>query len=140
VPFAGHDFRASLERFVFEYEGAHRRTIRWAPAVFHLYAELFSDERLPRSAKSTVNAVLAYFVVPEDLMPEQELGPFGLLDDLYVASYAYRILRRELPSELLADAWIGDGDVNDAMAEIYSASKGELGKTARDALKLAGLG
>jgi uncharacterized membrane protein YkvA (DUF1232 family) len=139
VTFVAPDFRASLERFVFEYEGAHRRVVQYAPAVFHFYARLFSEERLPHSAQTIVNAVLAYFVVPEDLMPEQELGPFGLLDDLYVASYAFRILRRELPGDVLAGAWIGDGNLDDVMDEIYSSSKSEIGKTARQALKLAGL-
>ena len=108
-------------------------------AVFQFYARLFSDERLPRGAKQTVNAVLAYFVVPEDLMPEQDLGPFGLIDNLYVASYAFRILRREVPGEVLADAWIGDGDLDDSMNTVYASSKQELGKTAKQALKMAGL-
>ena len=133
------DFRASLERFVFEYEGSRRRVVQFAPAVFHLYAQLFSDDSLPHGARAVVNAVLAYFVVPEDLMPEQEFGPFGLLDDLYVASHGFRILRRELPGELLLDAWIGEVDLETAMDEIHAASKAELGKTARQALKLSGL-
>ena len=46
---------------------------------------------------------------------------------------------RELPIEVLADAWHGDADLDEAMAEVYGEARAELGKRARDALRLAGL-
>ena len=137
--FEAPDYAAALERFVHEYEGSRARAVRWAPSIFQMYARLFMDDRLPRSSRATVNAVLAYMVVPDDLMPEAELGPVGLMDDLYVAAHAYRTLRRELPPEIFADAWTGDDDLETAMAEAYSESRAELGKRTRDALRLAGL-
>jgi uncharacterized membrane protein YkvA (DUF1232 family) len=136
---AAPEFAAALERFVHEYTGSRERAVRWAPAVFQMYARLWSDPRTPRSARAIVNAVLAYFVVPDDVMPEGELGPVGLMDDLFVAAHAHRILRRELPEAVLADAWRGDGDLDEAMAEVWTESRAELGKRARDVLRLAGL-
>ena len=133
------EFAAALERFVHEYTGARERAVRWAPYVFQMYARLWSDMRTPRSARAIVNAVLAYLVVPDDVMPEGELGPVGLMDDLFVAAHAFRILRRELPEEVLGDAWRGDGDLDEAMAEVWSESRAELGKRSRDVLRLAGL-
>ena len=133
------EFAAALERFVHEYTGARERAIRWAPFIFQMYARLWSDPRTTRSARAIVSSVLAYFVVPDDLLPEGELGPVGLMDDLFVAAHAHRILRRELPLEVLADAWHGDGDLDEAMAEVYAEARAELGKRARDALRLAGL-
>ena len=137
--FQAPDFAAALERFVHAYQGSRSQAVRWAPAVFQLYARLFSDGEVPRASRSIVNAVLAYFVVPDDVMPEAELGPVGLMDDLFVAAHAFRLLRRELPPALIERSWIGDSDVDEAFDVVYKTSRAELGKRSREALKLAGL-
>lgn len=137
--FDAPDYSAALERFVDAYEGSRGRAVRLAPLVFQFYARMFSDRRLSRSPRQTVNAVLAYFVVPDDVMPEAELGPVGLMDDLYIAAYAYRQLRKEVSDEILNDAWLGDVELSDAMVVVYSESRAELGKRTREALRLAGL-
>lgn len=138
--FDAPDYLASLRTFVDAYEGPAQRAVAAAPAVFEFYARLFGDTTLSRDARSMVNAVLAYFVVPEDVLPEAEFGPFGLVDDLFVAGHVFRILRRELPRGAVAHAWQGDGDVDAVMDLIYTEARGELGKRSREVLKLAGLG
>jgi uncharacterized membrane protein YkvA (DUF1232 family) len=139
MPFEAPDFLASLRSFVAQYEGTRQRAILRAPDVFELYAHLFAEPELSREARSMVNAVLAYFVVPEDVLPEAELGPFGLLDDLFVAAHVFRILRRELPAGAIERAWSGEGDVDELMDVIHGETRAELGKRAREALRLAGL-
>lgn len=138
MPFIAPDHAASLERFVHEYQGARGRSIAHAPMVFQYFAHLFSDPRTPRASRGVVNAVLAYFVVPEDVLPESELGPLGLMDDLYIAAHAHRILRREMPAQVLQDAWNGDAPLDEAMAEIFSDARAELGRKTKDVLRLAG--
>lgn len=133
------DYAAALHRFVHEYVGSRERAVKLAPEVFSFFARLLVDPRLPRGSRHIVTSVLAYFVVPDDVMPEAELGPLGLMDDLYAASHAYRMLRRELPGELLLDAWIGDDDLDDAMTVVYSETRAELGKRTKDVLRMAGL-
>lgn len=138
--FEAPDHAAALRRFVHEYRGSRQRAVALAPDVFCLFARMLVDPRLPRDARDLVTSVLAYFVVPNDVMPEAELGPLGLMDDLYAAAYAYRMLRRELPPELLHDAWIGEGDLDEAMAVIHTETRAELGKRAKDVLRMAGIG
>lgn len=139
MPFEAPEFLGALRGFVAQYEGARERAILRAPDVFELYARLFCHGDLPREARGMVNAVLAYFVVPEDVLPEAEFGPFGLLDDLFVAAHVFRILRRELPAEVIDRAWLGEGDVDEVMDVVYTETRAELGKRAREALRLAGL-
>lgn len=134
------DYAASLRTFVSGYEGSRERAVRLAPDVFTFYARLLVDDRLHRDARSTVSSVLAYFVVPDDVMPEAELGPLGLMDDLYAAAFAYRLLRREVATEILADAWPGDEDLDDAFGVLYAETRAELGRRTKDVLKMAGLG
>lgn len=140
MPFEAPDYLASLRAFVDDYEGPAQRAVASAPAVFEFYARLFGDTTLSRDARAMVNAVLAYFVVPEDVLPEAEFGPFGLVDDLFVAGHVFRILRRELKPGAVAHAWQGEGDVDEVMDVVYSEGKSELGKKAREVLRLAGLG
>ncbi|MCX4241929.1 YkvA family protein [Paraliomyxa miuraensis] len=138
--FEAPDYAASLRRFVHEYRGARQRAVVLAPEIFTLFARMLVDPRLPRDARTIVTSVLAYFVVPDDVMPEAELGPLGLMDDLYAAAHAYRMLRRELPLELLQDAWIAEEeDLDEAMAMVHTETRAELGKRAKDVLRMAGL-
>jgi uncharacterized membrane protein YkvA (DUF1232 family) len=140
MSFDAPDYLASLRSFVDAYEGPAQRAVALAPAVFEFYARLFGDTTLSRDARAMVNAVLAYFVVPEDVLSEAELGPFGLVDDLFVAGHVFRILRRELAPGVVKHAWAGEGDVDEVMETVYGESKNELGKRAREVLRLAGLG
>jgi uncharacterized membrane protein YkvA (DUF1232 family) len=133
------DYAASLRRFVDGYQGARERAVLLAPEVFTFFARLLVDPRLTRDARHVVTSVLAYFVAPDDVLPEAELGPLGLLDDLYAAAHAYRTLRRELPIEMLCAAWEGDDDLDEAMALVHAETRAELGKRTKDVLRMAGL-
>lgn len=139
MTFLAPDYAAALHRFVHDYEGSRASAVQLVPDVFSFYARLMVDNRVGRSPRTTVTAVLAYFVVPDDVLPEAELGPLGLLDDLYAASYAYRTLRREVPAEVLLAAWLGEQSLDDAMALAYSETRAELGRRTRDVLRMAGL-
>lgn len=139
MTFLAPDFAAALHRFVHDYEGTRASAVRLVPDVFSFYARLLVDPRVGRTPRTTVTAVLAYFVVPDDVLPEAELGPLGLLDDLFAASHAYRVLRREVPAEVLMDAWAGEQSLDRAMALAYSETRAELGKRTRDVLRMAGL-
>lgn len=142
-----------------DYDGAHAEAVLLAPDVFEFYARLFAEPELPDPQRPLVNAVLAYFVAPHDVFSEDELGPFGLLDDLFVAAHVYQLLRREVPEVLLVRAWArrgksppqsirgkrkkdddGDGDLDEVMAVVRHESRIAVGKQGKLALKMAGLG
>lgn len=139
MEFQPPEFRATLARFVDGYEGQAQNSIKAASLVFDFYARLFGDDRIGRSHRALVNSVLAYFVVPEDLLPEAELGPWGLLDDLYLSAYVFRLLNKELQREVLDDAWQGEDGLSDTMETIYRETRSALGKQTKDVLRLAGL-
>jgi uncharacterized membrane protein YkvA (DUF1232 family) len=141
MSFESPDYLASLESCVAGYAGAYARTVLRAPRVFAFYSTLYGDERLDDASRDLVKTVLAYFVVPRDVMPEEELGPYGLLDDLFLAAHVYRLLGRlGLPADLLTDAWTGEDDLETAMDEIYADSRAAVGHQRKDVLRMAGLG
>ncbi len=158
MAFEAPSYVALLHACVDGYDGAHRDAVVRAPDVFAFFTRLFEEPELPASARPLVNAVLAYFVAPNDVLPEEDLGPFGFLDDLYVAAHVYQLLRREVPAGLLETAWQkrgrpaaksirgrpatlpgDDDDLDTVMAVVRTESKAAIGKQARAALKLAGI-
>lgn len=139
MSFVAPDYRAEIHRFVADYEGVHEAAIRRTGSVFDFYARLMVDRRVTGEPRRLVAIVLAYFVVPDDVLPEEELGPYGMLDDLFVAAHVYRLLDRQLEPEILADAWVDDDDLGRVMDVVYSESRAALGKQRKDVLSLAGL-
>ena len=133
------DYSFQLRVFTQDYDGPRRRAIQHAPDIFEFFSMLFVRVRMNRQNQSLVNAVLAYFVVPDDLFPEEKIGPIGLVDDLFVAAHAYRILRREVPPAELMACWGGVDDLESVMDEVYRECRAEIGKKTKDALRLAGL-
>lgn len=133
------DYAAALREFVGSYRGPREAAIRQAADIFDFYARLMMDARLPRHHRALVNAVLAYFVVPEDLFPEEELGPFGLVDNLYVSAAAFRMLARDTSYEVLSEAWRAEGDLDAVMALVHKECRAAVGKKAKDVLRIAGL-
>jgi uncharacterized membrane protein YkvA (DUF1232 family) len=157
VPFEPPSYVASLRACVDGYAGAHHEAVLRAPDVFAFFTRLFEDPELPPSARPLVSAVLAYFVAPNDVLAEEDLGPFGLLDDLYVAAHVYQLLRREMPAGVLETAWQkrgrapaksirgrpasspDDEDLDEVMSVVRTESRAAVGKLGRAALKLAGV-
>lgn len=140
MSFEAPDYRVEIRRFVHGYTGAHQAAILRAGDVFAFYTRLMVDERVSGNARALVASVLAYFVVPDDVLPEADLGPYGMLDDLHLAAHVFRMLRRQLPREVLADAWVEDDSLEAVMDVVYTESRAALGKQRKDVLKLAGLG
>lgn len=140
MSFVAPDYRAEIRRFVAGYSGEHEAAIHRCGDVFDYYARLLVDTRITGEARSLVAMVLAYFVVPEDVWSEEELGPWGMLDDLYLAGHVHRLLRRMVEPEILAAAWHEDDELDAAMDSIHDAGRSALGKQRKDVLRLAGLG
>lgn len=139
MSFEAPDYRAELRRFVHGYAGAHQAAILRAGDVFEFYARLMMDPRVVGDSRTLVALVLAYFVLPDDVLPEADLGPYGMLDDLHLASHVYRMLRRQVPLEILREAWAEDDELDKVMRVVYSESRSALGKQRKDVLRVAGL-
>ena len=65
------------------------------------------DPRVPRRAKVVVVLAGLWLLSPIDLMPEF-LPVIGPLDDVLVVALALRYAVRQVPREVLVDAWSGE--------------------------------
>ena len=87
--------------------GLLKELVGFLPACVTLLRRVRRDPRVPLRAKVAVVLAALWVVSPIDLIPEfiPILGP---LDDVVVVVLALRYAGRQVPRELLLDAWPGD--------------------------------
>ena len=106
------------------YEGPYADLLRWTPKLIEYFGSLIEDTRLPRPARGVINAALAYFVLPFDVVPESSMGGFGYVDDLYLCAYAAHLLQCEPGyAELLDEHWGYDQPLGAIVGEILAAAE-----------------
>jgi uncharacterized membrane protein YkvA (DUF1232 family) len=87
--------------------GAARDLASVLPACATATRRLRRDPRVPRRAKVAVAFAGLWVLSPIDLIPEF-LPIIGPLDDVIVVALALRYAARQIPREVLFDAWPAD--------------------------------
>lgn len=129
-----------LRRQVRKYAGTLRDVVLFAPAYAVLMFHLLNDPRLGREHRLWVDAALAYLVSPNDVIPEDEFGGYGYLDDIFCCAYVAHRLAEELGWEVVEEGWTGDRSAHDVSRDLLSREQELLGHTAGDdVLRFAGL-
>lgn len=80
------------------------------PDFFVLLSRLAIDERVPTKKKIFTGAIIAYMIMPIDIIPD--FIPFiGQIDDLVLAVLGLNMVLNEIDKQVLIDNWSGQGDV-----------------------------
>lgn len=87
--------------------GPLRELARFIPDCVTAIRRLRGDPRVPRRAKAAVALAALWLASPIDLIPEF-LPVIGPLDDVVVVALALRYAARQVPRQLLLDAWPGN--------------------------------
>jgi uncharacterized membrane protein YkvA (DUF1232 family) len=87
--------------------GTLRELARFVPDCVTAIRRLRGDPRVPRRAKVAVLAAGLWVASPIDLLPEF-LPVIGPLDDVVVVALALRYAARQVPRQVLLEAWPGD--------------------------------
>ena len=82
--------------------------VRDIPNFIKLLARLVRDPRVSRLDKAILGAVLAYFVMPVDLIPDVAFPVVGQLDDIYFLALALSRLVNNAGIEVILDHWQGE--------------------------------
>ncbi len=72
------------------------------PSFVKLFSRLINDPRVSASAKLVVAGILAYVILPTDLLPDFLIG-VGQLDDLAVILGGLKLFLRLCPSEVVQE-------------------------------------
>src|SRR5215212_1573614 len=91
-------------------EGTAKDLARFLPACVTTVRRLRAHPAVPRRAKLAVGFAGLWVLSPIDLIPEF-LPVIGPLDDVVVVALAFRYAARQVPRDVLLDAWPGDRQI-----------------------------
>lgn len=85
------DFYDTLCENLETYSGEYESFIDYGPDLFKLLCNLLNCD-VDHSLKLPICGAIAYYVTPEDVIPENIYGPYGYIDDIYLSSYVLRMV------------------------------------------------
>jgi uncharacterized membrane protein YkvA (DUF1232 family) len=135
------DFYKKLRGEVTEWIHKGGREHKWAdyillaPDLFHLLIKLSIDKQVPVDKRVRLAAVIGYFILPLDLLPEILLGPIGYLDDIAISAYVINELLNSIDPAIVMKHWAGDRDLLNSIRTIIANANQFLGKGLLSKLK-----
>ena len=91
-------------------EGSLKELASFLPDCVTTVRQLRADPRVPRRAKLAIGLAGLWLLSPIDLIPEF-LPVIGPLDDVVVVALAFRYAARQVPHDVLFEAWPGKRSV-----------------------------
>lgn len=91
-------------------DGSLKELASFLPDCVTTVRRLRADPRVPRRAKLAIGFAGLWVLSPIDLIPEF-LPVIGPLDDVVVVALAFRYAARQVPHEVLFEAWPGKRSV-----------------------------
>lgn len=122
------------------YRGEYERFVDYSPDLCKLLSDILSDKSLPGELRMKICAVLGYFVVPYDIIPEQIYGPYGYIDDVFLCCHIIKEIADVMGYEFLEREWEGDEELKDVVDVCYEESRKILGDKCADVLGYVGMG
>lgn len=93
-----------------------------APDFFILLLRLARDPQVAPSQKALLVGIIAYYILPIDIMPEVFLGPLGYMDDLVLGVLATNKLLQSNREAVLAN-WSGRQDLLEAIETVLAQAE-----------------
>lgn len=85
------DFHDTLVENLETYSGEYESFIDYGPSLFKLLCDLLNSD-VDSSLRLPICGAIAYYVTPDDVIPENIYGPYGYIDDIYLSSYVLKMV------------------------------------------------
>lgn len=96
------DFYDTLLENLDSYDEEYESFINYGPNLFKLLCDLLNCE-IDNSLRLPICGAIAYYVTPDDVISEQIYGPYGYIDDIYLASYVLKLVAQNHGYDFLQD-------------------------------------
>ena len=110
------------------------KLIRELPNMLKLLLRLLTDRRVSKIDRALFGAVIAYVLMPADLLPDF-MGVFGFADDLYLVGLALNRLLGRAGPRILLEHWEGHPRALGYLLESIEELGDLLPRKVRNALK-----
>lgn len=133
------DFYDLIKENLDSFRGEYESFIDYGPDLFKLLVDILNDRNVVPDIRIKINAALAYYVAPFDIIPEQIYGPHGYIDDIYVCAYVIKDIAQHLGYDYLETHWEGDESLEIVIDECYDRSENILEDKVDEVLGYVGL-
>jgi len=135
VEFRG--FHEALKKTIDEYDGQYKDLVKHCPRLFELLCRMLNDKTTDWNTKLMIDAALAYFVLPDDLIPDYEEA--GYVDDLFIVCHVLKGIKERGSVELLQSNWKGEEDILRLIDFLHEQSSRIVGSQSLEILRKVGL-
>lgn len=104
------------------------------PDFFILVCRLAVDKRVPAKQKLMAAGIVAYVIMPLDIIPDF-IPVIGHVDDLVLVVMGLNMVLNEIDPKILSDNWSGEGNVLELMQKITATAEGFLDKNILQRIK-----
>ncbi len=104
------------------------------PDFFILVCRLAVDKRVPTKQKLMAGGIVAYVIMPLDIIPDF-IPLIGHVDDLVLVVMGLNMILNEIDAKVLADNWSGEGEVLEQMKKITATAEAFLDKNILQRIK-----
>lgn len=133
------DFSDVLLENLTNFKGSYPNFIDYGPNLFNLLCDLLNQEEISSNERLIINAAIAYYVVPMDIIPEEIYGPYGYIDDIFITVYVLKKIANSRGYDFLQNLWKLDEDIIYVIDVCYNGSLELLGDKINDILIYVGL-
>lgn len=106
----------------FEDRGEDVSLIKDLPDFFKLLSDMLDYEEVDKDSRLLINSALAYFISPDDVLPDDVYGVEGYIDDLFVCTFVLKKLYKYY-SVLMKKLWISNAKLEETLENVYIQSK-----------------
>ncbi|BDZ68743.1 RNA-binding domain-containing protein [Methanobacterium ferruginis] len=117
------------------YEGKYESFIDHGPDLLQLLTTLLINSALSVDMKLKLSTALAYFVAPNDIIPEDKYGPYGYIDDIFLCSHVLKDISTQIDHGILEECWCGQENLEKVINTCYAESMFILGKKCNTVLE-----
>ncbi len=97
------------------------------PDFFILLTRLATDKRVPNKTKLMAGGIIAYLMMPLDIIPDF-IPIIGHVDDLVLVVLGLDMILNGIDKKVLTDNWSGEGDLLEHMQKITATAEKFLDK------------
>ena len=119
VEAAFKDFYDTLIENLETYTGEYESFIDYGPSLFKVLCDLLNCD-IDKSLRMPICGAIAYYVTPDDVIPEQVYGPYGYIDDIYLSSYVLKMVASKHGYEFIEN--VSSPEIKDIIDECESKS------------------
>jgi len=89
-------------------------------SILEDFEETFTE--IQKEDRIKVSCALAYFVTPCDIIPEEEFGLEGFIDDVFLVCYVLQEIKERYGIGLLESLWNSEEDLSEVLEYTYLQS------------------